>query len=1115
MGANLVGRMHAAGLEASGQLRNVTVLFAEISGYSSLSDKFAEGDLQEFVQQYLHLMSLNVYKYEGFVDKLTGDGIMALFGAPISHENNAELAVRAALDMQNDIFQLNRELMERFQVEIHVRIGLHSGSVVVGSIGSNLMMDYTAIGDTVNLAQRIEEAAPPGTILVSEMVYRQVGAIFDCQQVSVLNPKGIAQPIKTYRVAGIKSRPGIIRGIEGLHAPMIGRDQELVRLKQVANRLVESRRGQFILVTGEAGLGKSRLTDELKSSIDPREIRILQGQSMAYRRTVPYWIIREVLFSYLGVAANAPTTQISDQLVRLVTRAMRLKAERALPFIENLLSIPFSDPIGEDLLKQLDPRQLRQLTFLAIRDLLVIESADRPLLIILDDLHWADEASLELISFIVHSISQAPIFLLAISRRSDIPILSEAAQWAGNNLDRNFEHIELQSLSRHQSERLLSLLLSIPDLPKKLREHILQRAAGIPFYLEEILRMLIDRGVIMQEAGTWQVTPNVDASSLGVPETLQELLLTRIDRLERPQKTVLRVAAMIGKDFSLPVLNGVLQEMETGELRAAIDQLAARDFIAPRSGTLEQEYTFKHILMSDAIYGTLLRRERQRLHGQVADVIERLYTDRLDEQVELLANHYRWSDRSERALYYSLLAGDKASRNSLNDQAYQHFKTALEILPRLQPETEQVYQAYAGMGDALAFKGEYPQAREHFRQAMQAIDEMGTSEYPRECSGLYRKIAKTFERQGDYEQALSQLSRAQATLDASSDPHPIEQAEVWNDFGWIHFRRGNFSEAGDIFQQALGLVEDANAYHVVASILNRLGGVAYYQGDWDQAAEYLRKSADIREDIGDVVGLASSSNNLGNLEIEMGEFDNALKDLERNLDLIKRLGQVEGIAVAYNNIGWLYTLRGELEEAKEALITALNMALQIGYSSLIRETTKNIGELYLVLEEWAQARQALTEVASAFEELGANDQLLHVYRMLGEVALGTGDLEKAQAWSQALDDVVATYGDDTLELPALHWGEILRFRGVLAMHNQEWETAKCLLQESLAVFRKLNSRLYMGRTQYQLGRLADSQGELQSASGYFSEAANLFQQIGAKLDERQTIAALEATKATH
>ncbi len=1106
MGGDLAERMQRAGLEARGQRRNVTVLFADLSGYTALSEQIDGEELFELVQQYIRLLSNDVYKYEGIVDKLTGDGLMALFGAPISHENNAERAVRAAIDMQNDLMDMNRDLRKRLGVEVNVRIGLNAGEVVVGGIGSNLLMDYTAIGDTVNLAHRIEEAAPPGAILVSETVYRQVRAIFDCQQISILNPKGVAHPVIAYRVAGIKDRPEAVRGVEGLRAPMIGRDQELALLMQAVENLLVHKVGQFAMITGEAGLGKSRLKAELKAYLDLNAIRVLEGQSLAYRRTVPYWIMRDVLLSCLGAYITMPAHEVSERLQRYAHQLLGSQADEALPFLEHLLSLPYSDPAAAERLRHLDASQLRQQTFLAVRDVFLLESYRKPLLVILDDLHWADDASLELLSFLLDQLRRAQVFIIAISRSVLPGFMEKAVVWARQNLGERFHDVQLRSLSSDQSELLLHLLLSIPELPDDMRQQIVQRAAGIPFYLEEILRMLIDEGVLYSQDEQWHIKPEAGVSTLGVPSTLQELILARFDRLTQVQKRILQVASVIGKDFSLPVLRHTLmvadslQNLGVDTLQVSVDSLIDRDFLLPLPGAAT-EYTFRHSLMSEAIYATLLRKERRKLHGQVGEVIEKLYVDRLDELVELLANHYRWSDRLERALHYMILAGQKAANNNVYEQSRQHYQTALEILPQLEHQPFQALQVHMGIGEALAFFASYPEARQHFLQALEAIASFSPDAYAQERSCLYRKIARTYERKGDYQQALTNLEYAQKALEASPLAFPVDQAEFLNDIGWIHFRQGNFAEAEVHLKKALELVEATSSIGVVASIYNRLGGILYNQGDWDQAAGYLRKSIAIREAIGDILGLASSSNNLGYLEVEMGEYDSGLVDLRRNYELVKRLGQVEGIAIALNNLGWLYIRRGDLDEAERCLTQSLESARQIGYSSLVREALKNIGEMNLAKGNWNEARQVLEEFIAMYGEQSGDDQLLGAYILLGEVALGAGEVQEALEWSRKVNDLAGAMQAE--ELPAVQRGELLRFRGILAMRLGAFTAAEDNLRESATIFHKLRSRLYLGRAIYHYGALAEAQGDRNNARLRYLEAAQLFRNMGARLDARK------------
>lgn len=1108
MGADLAERLRRAGLESTGQRRNVTVLFADISGYTSLSTKIDGEDLYNMVQDYVRILSSNVYKYEGVVDKISGDGLMALFGAPISHENNAERAVRAAMDMQTELQQFSSQFQAEVGHAINVRIGLHSGVVIVGGIGVDLMMNYTAIGDTVNLAHRIEEAAPPGSILISESVYRQVRAFFDCTQISVLNLKGIAQPVTAYRVVGQRLRPGSPRGVEGLQAPMIGRDQELIVLKQSAAEVLAQGKGQLVIITGDAGLGKSRLTLEFKASLEPGQFQILEGQSLAYRR-MSYWLIREMLYSYLGLSSSTPVLQVRERLSRNLYLLAGDRAADLQPYLEHLLSLPYSDPGTADRLRQLDARQLRQQIFLAVRDLLNLEAFSRPLLLVLDDLHWADEASLELLLYILDVLPQAPIMILGISRSILPGTLEKIPRKAAQLLDGHYRHIPLQLLSLDQSKQLLHLLLSIPDLPEKLREHIVMRAAGIPFYLEEILRMLIDEGILLNEYGRWRVIPGADVASLGVPGSLQELILARFDRLQPAQRHTLQVASVIGKNFSLPILGSVLRTVETLDLHRVVDQLVERDFILPQAGTNETEFTFRHVLMSDAIYATILRKERSQMHGQVGDVIETIFADRLDDQVELLANHYRWSPKREKALHYLILAGQKAARNHVNEQARQNFEAALEILPQAAHSPYQVMQVYMGLGDALSFFGEYLQAREHYQAALDAIASDEPERYAEENSMLQRRLARTFERQGEYDQAVVHLEVARGLLEDRSQRFPDEMAQVWQDIGWIWFRRGSFSEAQECYENALRLVENTDSKDVIASVYNRLGGVAYNQGDWQGAVRYLRKSINLREAIGDVVGLASSSNNLGCLEVEMGMLDNALEDLTRNYELVKRLGQVEGVAVAYNNLGWLSILRGEPDEAHRALQTALEMASQIGFSSLHHEALKNVAELYLETGEWDRAIQVLIEVKQSFDELGATDQLLNAYRMLSEAFLEKGELAEAQTWLCQAEELLQTLNQDGQAPPALQQGELLCLRGAIATATADYATAAVALGESRHIFERMSSALYLGKVTYYSGRLAAAQGDASQARQLFREAQSIFERIGAKLEARRAALAVQ------
>jgi predicted ATPase/class 3 adenylate cyclase len=1100
MGADLMERLRTAGVEAAGQRRTVTVLFTDLSGFTALSERMDSEDVYDIVQQYIQVLVNNVYKYEGIVDKLTGDGLMALFGAPISHENNAERAVRAALEMQTDILQLNKDIRKKYKANLRMRVGLHSGMVVVGGMGSNMMMDYTAIGDTVNLAHRIEEAAPPNTILVSESVYRQTKSLFEFQQVSALNPKGITHPVVAFSVIQLKTRPGRMRGLEGLRAPMIGRDAELNRLKQVLTDLLQIRRGQFVFITGEAGMGKSRLTAEFKATLNPHEVRVLEAQSLAYRRSIAYWIILNLLYQYLGLPPNTPKGEVHQRLIHAVEQLTEGHGPDTLTYLEHLFSLPYSDLYAADRLRYLDAEQLRQQIFLAVRDLLVAEAHHQPLILILEDLHWADEASLNLLYFLLESLRHAPILIVCISRQVLPGALSRINDWAKTHLNSQFHAVPLQGLSSSQSAQLLFQLLTIPDLPDTLREQILQRAAGIPFYLEEILRMLIDEKIIRRENNHWRVEPKVDVSKLGVPDTLQGLILARFDRLPELERHLLQVASVIGKNFAVPVLQAVLTEPTDEQIPTALDTLVERDFIQPLISGSEAEYTFRHILMSDAIYGTILRKERSKMHGRVGKVIEALYADDLENQVELLANHYLWSTNQDKALYYLTRAGERAAARYANAQAQQHFELALQILPTVKHTLAQALRILSNLGDVLVLVGEYAAARKHYQDALTAIQLEGSERFLIDSCSLQRKIGNTFERQGDYDQAQEYLNQAQQTVDCMPGSQPIEKARILNDMGWINFRRGNLDQAEVQLKGAQALLEKTNQYDVIASIYNRLGGIYYFEDQLDQASIYVRKSLALREEIGDIVAVARSYNNLGLLSWRKGEWESALANFMRSVELHANLGDVEGVMEVNSNLGLLQIDRGNIEQAKKHLDAALSTAQQSGLAYGIGVTYLHFSYLYLSSSDWKSALEYCGRSLAILKEIDDQDHMVEIFTNFGTAWLGLGDLDLARNWANEALRLCEELGAETPQTQSEPRGRALRLLGNICQRNGEYEDAGELIRTSLAIFQNAGNQLEQGRSAHALAILQSQSKDYASARMYFNEARLIFRQLGASLD---------------
>jgi predicted ATPase/class 3 adenylate cyclase len=1099
MGADLLERFKKAGLEAAGQRRNVTVMFVDLSGYTQLSEQIDEEVLYELVQQFLQVLANDVYKYEGTVDKFTGDGLMALFGAPIAQENNAELALRAALDMHADVARLSALSKVRLGQDLHIHVGLHSGSVIVGGVGSNLMMNYTAVGDTVNLASRLEDCAAPGSTLVSEQTYQQTRALFDFSDISTLQLKGISRPVRGYRLIGLKTHPGVVRGIDGLQAPMIGRDDELERLIKAGSALLEAKEGSFVLITGEAGIGKSRLKRELKSWLGSSSVVILEGQSLSYRRLVGYWIILDALRGFLDVASDTSPYLIRDKLVAKVTHSMGGRAADALPYLEHLFSLPFSEPASAERLRYLEAGQLRQQIFIAVRDWIAAEARLMPILLILEDLHWADQASLDLLNFLLGTVRQVPVLILAISRPSESGTLSKISDWARQNLAERYVDIQLRSLTLDQSEILLYQLLETPEIPFEIQDQILERAAGVPFYLEEILRMLIDKGMFRRENNRWRVSPEVDLRALDVPNTLEGLILTRFDRLDEVHRRLLQIASVIGVQFNLNLLQAVAGIASPDGFRRSLKYLTEREFIHPQSDSPFTEYIFRHTLMSDAIYKTMLKRDRGELHGQIGQAIETISSFNIDSQIEILARHYSLSPQKDRAFYYLVQAGQKAAHNYANEQARLYYEQALEILAEVDHQPSQALQVHTDLADVLVFIGEYASAREHYQAAAAIVSGLDSTHFAEEMAGLQRKIGTTYERQAEYDQALACLAAAGQALDACAAPSPAVRAQIYNDVGWTYVRMGSLEEAEGNLLAALRLAEDSTRFDVIASIYNRLGGVYFQKGQHDKASSYVQKSLALREEIGDIAAVARSYNNLGLLDWTAGKWDSALKNLNRSFELHANLGDIEGIIDLHGNLGLLHMDRGDIDVARQHFEESLARAKQIGHSYIIGTTYMYLSRLSGFIDDWQNALEFGNQSLKILSEIGALDDIPDVYTNISQAWLGLGHLEQAQKYAEDALELfdqreaeIGTQSDDR--------GRVLRLLGDIQCQEKNFDRADQYIRESLAIFDARLDQLERARCLVSQARLAATRRDMASSRVLLNEARLVFRQLGANLD---------------
>ena len=637
-----------------GERKLVTVLFADVAGYTSLSEKLDPEDVHKIMEGCLHILMDGIHKYEGTINQFTGDGVMALFGAPLAHEDHAQRACYAALAVQKDLAGYREKIRKDYGQEFKMRIGLNSGPVVVGSIGDDLHMDYTAIGDTINLAARVEQAATPGEVWLSQETRSLIQGYFSEEPVGEVTLKGKAEPQRLYRV--IADRPevrtrfeaGLARGVTEL----VGRRPEMEALRATFERAMGGE-AQVMDVVGEAGVGKSRLIYEFHKLIG-QEVLFLSGVCLQYGRSMNFLPVRDVVREAFGLREGMDEETVKG---RIKERSADNLAQ-FLPFYHNLLSLKVDD----SKFNSLNPEGRKFGTFEAVKSLLLALSQQKPLVVFLEDVHWMDKISEEFFTYLSRCIHGHPVMMLSAYRPEVTPPWAQGA---------HYQKLGLETLGLNSSIRLVMNLLGGLKLDPDLEGKIAEKAGGNPFFMEEIVRELLERGDLVREENRYICRRPLD--QIEIPSTIQGIIAARMDRLSEDLKRTTQVASVIGRDFAYKILKSVMELGE--ELRGHLTNLVGLELLYEKTLYPELEYIFKHSLTQDVAYESLLKQRRQEIHGRIARAIEELYAEKLEPHYEILAHHWELSGNPEKAIEYLILAGEKSNR----DNAVQSARTFLKV----------------------------------------------------------------------------------------------------------------------------------------------------------------------------------------------------------------------------------------------------------------------------------------------------------------------------------------------------------------------------------------------------------------------------------------------------
>lgn len=666
-------KMQAASANIEGERKPVTILFTDIVGSTALAEKLDPEEWKEIVSEAHQRVGEAVYRYEGTIAQLLGDGVLAFFGAPITHEDDPIRAVRAGLDIQRSIEDYARGLkgyVDGFQL----RVGINTGPVVVGGVGNDMHMEYLAIGDAVNLAARMQSEAKPGHVLISDSTAKLVKASFDLAALGEVSLKGKSGPVRVFEVIDRKAAPSSGRGIEGLAAPLVGRDPELSALKAALHQLIEGH-GQIVAILGEAGIGKTRLVEEARSDASLVKLRWLEGRSLSYGGTLSFWAITQLIQADLGLSDGDPEARIKAALRKRATALFGDRAADLLPYLSHLMGVQL-DEASAQRVAQLDGETVKREILWATAEYLKRVCEEQPTILVFEDLHWADPSTLEALDRLLALTDRSPVFLLLLSR-----IERDHGSWqlkvrAETDYAHRYTEIPLKPLSAEDSSNLVSRLLEVANLPENIRRLMLERSEGNPFYLEEVIRSLIDQGVIVHEGSTWRAT--ADITSAAIPETLQGVLLARIDRLQEDVRRTLQLASVIGNSFLYRLLEAIAAAER--ELDQHLSELQRADLVREKTRRPELEYIFKHSLTQQAAYNSLLIERRRDFHRRVGEALEQLFADRQAEFYGLLAHHFDAAGERLKAIDYWIKAGDTARLKDAFDEAIEEYQRAVALL---------------------------------------------------------------------------------------------------------------------------------------------------------------------------------------------------------------------------------------------------------------------------------------------------------------------------------------------------------------------------------------------------------------------------------------------------
>jgi len=1029
----LADKILASRQSMEGERKQVTVLFADVADFTKMSEKMDPEEVRNLISECMVFLTEEIHHYEGTIAQFLGDGVMALFGAPIAHEDAPQRALYAALGIREDL-RGYAEKLRKDAIGFSMRIGLNTGLVVVGRIGDDLTMEYTAMGDTVNLASRMESTAQPGTIQVADDTYRLTEGYFDFKPLGEIEVKGRKAPVKAYQLLGlgrVRTRLGIseMRGL----TPFAGREKELDLLLDGLNR-ARSGRGQAISIVGEAGVGKSRLLYEFKKAIPREDVTFLEGRCLAYSRGEAYHPVADMLKLNFNILQDEKDDHIRDR-VKKGLKALGVEETQTLPYLLELLSVKDS---GIDAIS-MSPEARKDRIRESVKRIVLKGSEVRPLIMAFEDLQWLDRGSEEMAKYMLDSIPAARVMLIFTYRPDFVHT------WGGRSYH---SQVTLNRLSNRESLAMVTNILGTENIDGKLEELVLDKTEGIPFFIEEFMKSLKDLGIIQRKESVYCLAK--DIANIAIPSTIQDVVMARVDSLPEAAKAVLQTGSVIEREFGYGLIKRATGLSEQ-DLLSHLSALRDSELLYERGIYPQSTYIFKHALTREVVYDSILKNTRKKLHNEIGAAIEDIHKDNLNEYYAVLAEHFITGGNYEKAVQYCRLSERKAEKAASFNDAIAYVKKRVSCLEKL-PQTEDILRKTV---DARTTLGLYLTQMNHNIEAKEAVE----------------PVVDLALRLG-YKRRVSQ---------------------IYSILGWyVWLVEEDYPRAQRYLADGLRLAEELRDSISLIFVNFWLGYMLSMNCEYEKASYHLRKALEINTASNSLWGITTVKSATATwVHNAQGKINDGFKESSEALQIAEESGDIFSKVAGYGFHGRSCYCKGFLTEAEDHLVKGIGFGERINDPGHQGGFHFYLGETYLSMGKYVQARQVLERGISLLEQSRLLPSVLNLSRLaLAQVKILSGDVDieleplyryqaatKAKCWEGCLRRYLSAI--------------------LLNIDVKRMSEAEDWIKTAIEADSRNGTRLSLAMNFAQYAELCKRKGDLAMAKEKLSKAIEIFKECGA------------------